>query len=49
VDTVSDAGSDLPDQTVVACVERSFTNLSFPRPEAGRATVIYPIAFDPGA
>jgi hypothetical protein len=44
----SDAGSDLPDQQVVACVVRSFHNLSFPSPEGGIATVTYPIILTPG-
>jgi hypothetical protein len=43
-----DAGSDLPSQEVVSCVVRSFTNLSFPQPEGGIATVTYPIVFSPG-
>ena len=44
----SDAGSDLPDQQVVACVVRSFNNLSFPAPDGGIATVTYPIILTPG-
>jgi hypothetical protein len=44
----SDAGSDLPDQNVVACVVRSFNSLSFPAPEGGIATVTYPIILTPG-
>jgi hypothetical protein len=44
----SDAGSDLPDQNVVACVVRSFNSLSFPKPEGGIATVTYPIMLSPG-
>jgi hypothetical protein len=44
----SDAGSDLPDQKVVACVVRSFNALSFPMPEGGIATVTYPIILTPG-
>jgi len=44
----SDAGSDLPDQNVVACVVRSFNSLSFPMPEGGVATVTYPIILSPG-
>ncbi len=44
----SDAGSDLPDQKVVACVVRSFNTLSFPMPEGGIATVTYPIILTPG-
>ncbi len=44
----SDGGSDLPDQNVVACVVRSFNALSFPVPEGGIATVVYPIVLTPG-
>jgi hypothetical protein len=44
----SDAGSDLPDQNVVACIVRSFNSLSFPAPEGGIATVTYPIILSPG-
>ncbi len=44
----ADAGSDLPDRQVVQCVVRNFQNLSFPKPESGIVTVIYPILFTPG-
>ena len=44
----SDGGSDLPDQGVVKCVVRGFENLSFPAPEGGIVTVVYPIVFSPG-
>ncbi len=48
VSTASDAGSDLPDQGVVGCVVRGYGNLSFPQPEGGIVTVVYPITFNPG-
>ncbi len=48
VSTASDGGSDLPDRAVVACVVRSFSNLSFPQPEGGIVTVNYPFLFTPG-
>jgi hypothetical protein len=48
VSTAADGGSDLPDQGVVGCVVRGFSNLSFPQPEGGIVTVIYPIIFNPG-
>jgi len=48
VSTAQDGGSDLPDQGVVQCVTRGFTNLSFPQPEGGIVTVVYPIIFNPG-
>jgi hypothetical protein len=48
VSTSQDGGSDLPDQSVVQCVVRGFQNLSFPQPEGGIVTVVYPIIFTPG-
>jgi hypothetical protein len=44
----ADAGSDIPDRSVSQCVVRSFANLSFPQPEGGMVTVVYPIMFNPG-
>jgi hypothetical protein len=46
---VSDAGSDLPDSSVVACVQRAFGNLSFPAPSGGPMTVTYSLSFTPGS
>ncbi len=48
VDSAQDGGSDLPDRAVVSCVTRGFGNLSFPAPESGIVSVVYPIAFFPG-
>ena len=48
VTTASDGGSDLPDSGVIGCVVRGFGNLSFPQPESGIVTVVYPITFTPG-
>jgi hypothetical protein len=48
VSTASDGGSEIPDQGVVQCVVRGFGNLSFPQPEGGIVTVVYPIIFNPG-
>jgi hypothetical protein len=48
VATAQDGGSEIPDQSVVSCVVRGFGNLSFPQPEGGIVTVVYPIMFDPG-
>ena len=48
VSTAQDGGSDLPDQAAVQCVVRGFGNLSFPQPEGGIVTVVYPIIFNPG-
>ena len=44
----ADGGSDIPDGGVVSCVVRGFGNLSFPEPEGGMVTVVYPIMFAPG-
>ncbi len=43
-----DGGSEIPDPAVVSCVARGFGNLSFPQPEGGVVTVVYPIIFNPG-
>jgi hypothetical protein len=49
VRSASNAGSDLPDPAVVACVTAAFGALSFPRPEGGGVVVVtYPIVFRPG-
>jgi Vault protein inter-alpha-trypsin domain len=48
VSSVTNGGSDMPDSAVVACVVSAFNGLSFPQPEGGVVTVIYPIAFTPG-
>jgi hypothetical protein len=42
------AGSDLADDRVVSCVVRRFADLSFPKPEGGIVTVVYPIVFTAG-
>jgi hypothetical protein len=44
-----DGGSDLPDQGVVNCVIRGFQNLSYPQPEGGIVTVVFPLIFSPGS
>jgi hypothetical protein len=38
----------LPDAKVVACVVGAFMTLTFPKPEGGIVTVVYPIVFNPG-
>lgn len=49
VANVADGGSDLPNKDVVACIARSFQNLSFPNPENGGVVkVSYPVIFHPG-
>jgi len=47
VSNVANGGSDLPDQNVTQCVIRAFYGLSFPEPEGGIVTVLYPIIFSP--
>jgi hypothetical protein len=48
VDKPADAGSDLPNASVIQCILRGFGNLSFPQPEGGIVTVVFPIIFTPG-
>jgi hypothetical protein len=48
VSMAADAGSDLHDESVVSCVVRGFQALSFPAPESGIVTVIYPLVLSPG-
>jgi hypothetical protein len=48
VSNVSNGGSDLPDGAVVQCVLRAYYGLSFPQPESGIVSVVYPIMFSPG-
>ena len=47
VSTVADGGSTLADARVVTCIERQFDQLSFPAPEGGIVTVLYPMTFTP--
>jgi pyruvate/2-oxoglutarate dehydrogenase complex dihydrolipoamide acyltransferase (E2) component len=48
VGAVSDLGSDLPDPAVKKCILAGFSGLSFPQPEGGIVTVVYPLTFNPG-
>lgn len=48
VSNVGNGGSDIPDSGVVSCVIRAYYGLSFPQPEGGIVTVVYPIMFSPG-
>jgi len=48
VSNVANGGSDLPDSGVVSCVVSAYYGLSFPQPEGGIVTVVYPIMFSPG-
>ncbi len=45
VGSTQDGGSDLPDQNVIQCVLRGIGNLSFPQPESGVVTVVFPLLF----
>jgi hypothetical protein len=42
-----DPTTTLPDNATVDCIVRGYTNLSFPQPEGGEVTVVYPIDFQP--
>ncbi len=44
----SDPSTTLSDASAVQCIVRAFGNLSFPQPEGGIVTVIYPLVFAPG-
>ena len=48
VSNAANGGSDLPNAGVVDCVVRAYYGLSFPSPEGGIVTVVYPIMFSPG-
>jgi hypothetical protein len=48
ISNVSNGGSDLPDSGVVSCIVRAYYGLSFPQPEGGIVTVVYPIMLSPG-
>ena len=43
----ADGGSDIPDAGVRQCVVSAFQTLSFPAPDSGLVTVVYPITFSP--
>jgi hypothetical protein len=43
----ADGGSDIPDASVRQCVVSAFTSLTFPAPDSGTVTVVYPITFSP--
>jgi hypothetical protein len=46
VSTAADAGSDLADRAVITCIVHAFENLSFPQPEGGVVTVVYPLLLE---
>ena len=43
-----DNATTMTDASVVSCVTRSFSSLSFPQPEGGIVVVVYPLIFEPG-
>jgi len=47
VTVAQDGGSDLPDQKVTSCIVRQFQNLTFPTPEGGQVSVVYPLNLTP--
>ncbi|HEY3493207.1 MAG TPA: AgmX/PglI C-terminal domain-containing protein [Polyangiaceae bacterium] len=46
VSNVSNGGSELADSAMNTCVIRAFYGLSFPAPESGIVTVLYPVSFE---
>lgn len=48
VSTAQDQGSNLSDSNVVQCIVRAFGGLSFPAPEGGIVTVVYPLVLTSG-
>lgn len=46
VSSVANAGSDLPDASVVSCIVRNFGGLNFPAPDAV-VHIVYPLALSP--
>ena len=47
VSSAKDNGSDIPDQSVVQCVVRGFSNIAYPQPEGGIVVVTAPVMFSP--
>jgi hypothetical protein len=43
-----EASTTMTDATVVSCINRAFSNLSFPQPEGGIVVVVYPVILEPG-
>ncbi len=48
VSSAQDAGSTLADESVKACVLRTYQSMQFPAPKGGIVVVTYPIVFHPG-
>jgi hypothetical protein len=49
VSVAQDGASDLPNAAVRSCIVKSFYALSFPSPDNGTVTVVYPIALTPAS
>jgi TonB family protein len=47
VRSADDAGSQMASTEVVECVRDAFRKLTFPPPDGGTVTVVYPIVFEP--
>ncbi len=43
VSNVANGGSDIADSNVISCILRSVYNISFPSPESGIVTILYPV------
>jgi hypothetical protein len=46
--TERDASTTMPDAAVTSCIVRGFSNLSYPQPESGTVSVVFPIILAPG-
>lgn len=46
VAAATDAGSTLPDKTVIACILQEMRTLVFPKPENGMVIINYPLVFE---
>jgi Ca-activated chloride channel family protein len=49
VTSAQNGGSTIADPAVVACVVGAFSGMTFPAPDGGSVTVVFPISFTPGA
>jgi TonB family protein len=45
--TITKEGTTMPDEAVVSCVAAAFRHLTFPKPDGGIVSVVYPIYFEP--
>jgi hypothetical protein len=49
VATAMNGGSDIDDQGVVSCILHAVQNITFPQPDGGIVTVVYPMTFKQGS